>query len=316
MSAAPASSKPVGMIGLGRTGLPVATNLLARGHQVLGYRRTDAGDLARAGGTMARCPREVAERCDVILSVLPSPAALEDVMSGPDGLLAALGPRHTVIELSSYPLAVKETYRRMLAERGATLLDGEISGTPAMTAARAAVILLAGDKAACEAMLPVCKDATDHAQYVGEFGAATKLKLVANHLVAVHTVAAAEALLLVERAGLDVQLAIEVLGLGAGSSTMFKQRAGRMAARQFVDPAPGPVSMLSAYLQPIHDLGDSAQVPTPLFDIAHQVFRRALDGGRGEHDIGCVIDLLDEHAAAGGSSRSTRSTESPERNRR
>jgi 3-hydroxyisobutyrate dehydrogenase len=300
----------LGMIGLGRTGLPVATNLLARGHQVLGYRRTDTGDLARAGGTMARRPREIAEQCEVILSVLPSPAALEEVMSGPDGLLAALGPQHTVIELSSYPLAVKERYRRMLAERGATLIDGEISGTPAMTAARAAVILLAGDQAACEAVRPICQDATDHAQYVGDFGAATKLKLVANHLVAVHTVAAAEALLLVERGGLDVKLAIEVLGLGAGSSTMWKQRAGRMAARQFTDPAPGPVGMLEGYLQPIRDLGDSARAPTPLFDVAHQVFRRALANGRAEHDIGCVIDLLDEHAAAAGS------TESPERNRR
>jgi putative dehydrogenase len=120
---------------------------------------------------------------------------------------------------------------------------------------------------------------------------------VANHLVAVHTVAAAEALLLVERGGLDVKLAIEVLGLGAGSSTMFKQRAGRMAARQFVDPAPGPVGMLSAYLQPIADLGVEASVPTPLFDVAHQVFRRALEGGRSEHDIGCVIELLDDHAS-------------------
>jgi 3-hydroxyisobutyrate dehydrogenase len=133
--------------------------------------------------------------------------------------------------------------------------------------------------------------------YTGAFGAATKLKLVANHLVAVHTVAAAEALLLVERGGLDVKLAIEVLGLGAGSSTMFKQRAGRMAARQFVDPAPGPVAMLQAYLQPIHDLGDETSAPTPLFDVAHAIFRRALEAGRGAHDIGCVIELLDDHAA-------------------
>ena len=298
----------IGMIGLGRTGLPVATNLLARGHQVLGYRRTDTGDLARAGGAMARTPREVAEKADVILSVLPSPAALDDVMKGEpgrdNGLLAALGPRHTVVELSSYPLAVKEHYRRLCAERGATFLDGEISGTPAMTAARSAVILLAGDKTACESVIALCRDATDHATYVGDFGAATKLKLVANHLVAVHTVAAAEALLLVERGGLDVKLAIEVLGLGAGSSTMFKQRAGRMAARQFVDPAPGPVGMLEGYLQPIADLGDESRAPTPLFDIAHQVFRRALDAGRAEHDIGCVIELLDDHAESATHSRS------------
>ncbi len=91
------------------------------------------------------------------------------------------------MELSSYPLTVKERYRD----------------------------LLAGDQTACDAVLPLCRDATDHALYAGAFGAATKLKLVANLLVAVHTVAAAEAMLLVERAGLDVDLAIQVLGLGA-----------------------------------------------------------------------------------------------------
>ncbi|MEO7733175.1 MAG: NAD(P)-binding domain-containing protein, partial [Kofleriaceae bacterium] len=217
----------LGMVGLGRTGLPIAHNLIARGHEVIGYRRSASTELVRAGGRAASHPRELAA-ADVILSVLPSASALDDVMHGAHGLLAALEPRHTVIELSSYPLAVKERYRALLAERGATLLDGEISGTPAMTAARASVFMLAGERASCEAALAICRDATDHAMYAGAFGAATKLKLVANLLVAVHTVAAAEALLLVERAGLDVALAIDVLGLGAGSSTMFRARAPSM----------------------------------------------------------------------------------------
>jgi putative dehydrogenase len=280
----------LGVIGLGRTGLPIAKNLLARGHAVVGYRRGDASEFTSANGRLARAPREVAEAADVILSVLPSPSALDDVMAD---LLPALDPRHTIVELSSYPLAVKERYHALVAERGAHFLDGEISGTPAMTTARASVILLAGDKAACEAVLAACKDASDHAVYVGAFGSATKLKLVANLLVAIHTVAAAEAMLLVERAGLDVALAIDVLGLGAGSSTMWKQRAPSMAARRFVDPAPGPVSMLAAYLEPIRELADTSGAPSPLFAVAEQLFRSALADGRAHHDIGCVIDLLD-----------------------
>jgi L-threonate 2-dehydrogenase len=285
--------RTLGMIGLGRTGLPVALNLLARGNAVVGYRRSDASDLVRAGGRAAKHPREVADSAHVILSVLPSSTALDEVMTGDHGLLAGLGPQHTVVELSSYPPAVKERYRDLLAERGATFIDGEISGTPAMTASRASVFLLAGDKAKCDAALDICRDATDHAIYAGAFGSATKLKLVANLLVAVHTVAAAEALLLVERIGLDVPLAIDVLGLGAGSSTMFRARAGSMAARRFVDPAPGPVSMLSAYLPPIHALAKSAEAPVPLFSVAADLFRAALADGRGDQDIGCVIELLD-----------------------
>ena len=286
-------TRTLGMIGLGRTGLPLALNLLARGHEVVGYRRSSPAELVRAGGRAATQPREVAERAPVILSCLPSVTALQEVMSGENGLLAALGPQHIVIELSSYPLAVKERYRELLHERGARLVDGELSGTPAMTAARHSVIFVAGDRETCEAVLPLCRDATDHALYAGTFGAATKLKLVANLLVAIHTTAAAEAMLLAERAGLDVPLAIEVLGLGAGASTMLRQRAPSMVARRFVDPAPGPVSMLAAYLEPIRALADGAGAPLPLFSVAAALFEDAIAAGRAAEDIGCVIELLD-----------------------
>lgn len=282
----------VGVLGLGRTGLPIAKNLLARGHAVIGYRRSDVSAFVQAGGQAAGSAREVAEGARLILSVLPSPAALDDVMGGERGLLAALGPEHVVVELSSYPLAVKERYRDLLAARGAAFVDGEISGTPAMTAARKSVFLLAGEPAACEAAIAICRDATDFALPAGAFGAATKLKLVANLLVAVHTAAAAEALLLAERAGLDVGLAIKALGLGAGSSTMLLARADAMAARRFVDPAPGPVEMLSHYLGPIRELAERTEAPVPLFSVASRLFQSALADGRAHQDIGCVIDLL------------------------
>jgi 3-hydroxyisobutyrate dehydrogenase len=284
---------PLGMIGLGRTGLPIAVNLLGRGHAVVGYRRSDASALVAAGGQLAPSPRALGEAARVIFSVLPSPAALEEVMSGERGLLGALGRGHVVVELSSYPLPVKERYRDLVAARGAVLLDGEISGTPAMTAARKSVFLVAGARADADRVLPLLADATEHALYAGPFGAATKLKLVANLLVAVHTAAAAEALLLVERAGLDPLLATQVLGLGAASSTMLTARAASMTARRFVDPAPGPVAMLAHYLEPIATLAATSASPTPLFTTAAELFRRALAEGRAQQDIGCVIELLD-----------------------
>ncbi|HEX4422014.1 MAG TPA: NAD(P)-binding domain-containing protein [Kofleriaceae bacterium] len=278
----------VGVIGLGRTGLPVAANLVARGHQVIGFRRRAAGELAQIGGTLAAGPREVAERATTILLVLPSVAALDDVMTQ---ILPVLGAGHVVVALGSHPIADKQRHREHCAARGAVLLDGEISGTPAMTAARRAVVLIAGDPVAAEPVVALCRDASDHAHYVGAFGAATRLKLVANHLVAVHTAAAAEAMLLVERSGIDPALAIAVLGAGAGGSTMWSARAPSMAARQFVDPAPGPVGMLAHYLAPIEDLAGPTSLP--LFAAAAGLYRAALAQGRGDHDIACVIELLD-----------------------
>ena len=278
----------VGVIGLGRTGLPVAANLLARGHVVLGFRRNDPGELDKLGGRSLPSAAAVADSTNMIFTVLPSVEALDDVMQQ---ILPVLSASHTVTELGSHPLAVKERYRELCAAKGAVFLDGEISGTPAMTAARAAVFLIAGDAKRAEEVVALCKDASDHARYAGAFGAATKLKLIANHLVAVHTAAAAEAMLLVEKSGLDPALAIEVLGLGAGSSTMLKARAATMIARKFVDPAPGPVSMLHHYLAPIDDLRGDQQLP--LFEAAAQLLRDALANGRKDQDIACVIELLD-----------------------
>jgi L-threonate 2-dehydrogenase len=274
----------IGIVGLGRTGLPIAANLRARGHAVLGYRRTVADELA---GDRATSLREIAERCRLILTVLPK-AALAGVIAE---LAPHVGADHTIIELGSHPLADKQAAASALT---ATFIDGEVSGTPAMTAARTAVILLAGPRAACDAALPILRDASDHAYYVGELGAATKLKLIANHLVAVHTAAAAEAMLLVESSGIDPQLAIEVLGLGAGGSTMWRARAPSMHARAFVDPAPGPVGMLAAYLAPIDELAATAGVPVRLFSAAAELYRTALANGRAHHDIGCVIELIDQ----------------------
>jgi putative dehydrogenase len=278
----------IGVIGLGRTGLPVAANLLARGHIVLGFRRNDPGQLAKLGGKAQPSARAVADATNMILTILPSVEALDEVMTQ---ILPVLTPSHTIAELGSHPLAVKQRYRELCEARGAVFLDGEISGTPGMVASRAAVFLIAGDPKRSEEVVALCKDASDHARYVGAFGSATKLKLIANHLVAVHTAAAAEAMLLVEKSGLDPALAIEVLGLGAGSSTMFKARAANMSARKFVDPAPGPVGMLHHYLAPIDELRGDQQLP--LFEAAASLLRTALANGRRDQDIACVIDLLD-----------------------
>ncbi|MFT3695550.1 MAG: NAD-binding protein [Kofleriaceae bacterium] len=270
------------MIGLGRTGLPIATNLIGRGHEVIGYRRHMTPEFT---GIPATNVREVA-RAKTIFTILPSVEALDDVMTE----LVPVLDGHTIVELGSHPIAAKEKWRDALASRGSHFLDGEISGTPPMTAARTAVLLVAGDERAAIPLIELCKDASDHVRYAGAFGGATKLKLVANHLVAVHTVAAAEAMLLVKESGLDPKLAIEVLGLGAGSSTMLKMRAPMMANRAF-EPAAGPVGMLSHYLSPIDELAGDLQLP--LFEAAAELFRKALATGRRDQDIGCVIELLD-----------------------
>ena len=157
-SAAPgkwrASEEPmetVGFVGVGKIGLPISENLIKSGYRVLGYRREPTWwNSRRLGGIPARSPADIGAQADIVFSCLPSSEALDEVVQGPQGLAASARPGQIVIELGSHPLPDKERQIAPLAAKGAVFLDGEVSGTPGMVAARKAVIYLAGDEAAAK----------------------------------------------------------------------------------------------------------------------------------------------------------------------
>src|SRR5262249_54478178 len=140
----------VGMVGVGKIGLPISQNLINSGYRVLGYRRSQMTEFEKIGGIPARSPAEVAGEADMVFSCLPSSEALEEVVQGQKGLVHAVRPGQIVVELGSHPLPVKRAQIVPLAQKGAIFIDGEVSGTPGMVAQRKGVIYLAGDTAACE----------------------------------------------------------------------------------------------------------------------------------------------------------------------
>jgi len=216
----------VGVIGLGTMGGTMARHLLGAGYRVCG-RDIAPGCVdafARAGGRPASSPAEVADAADVIILSLPSVAAFDEVTGGPDGLAGAARPGHVLIETSTLPLEVKQRAHRVLGQRGAALLDCPVSGTGAQMRTKDVVIYASGDPAAVERARPVL-GAVSRAQFdVGEFGNGSRLKFVANLLVAVHNAAAAEALLLAQRSGLDLEATLRALTPGAGTSRMLEVR--------------------------------------------------------------------------------------------
>ncbi|AQV94155.1 NAD(P)-dependent oxidoreductase [Cupriavidus necator] len=287
----------VGMIGIGQLGLPIASNLLQAGLPVVGYRRSDRAQFVGLGGVALDSPREVAGQADVILLCLPGEAACLEVLEGEGGgLLSALRPGQLVVELGTYARAFKLAQARKIEDTGARVLECEVSGSPPMVAARKAALLLGGDDDACAAGRAVL-DAISPLQFrIGRYGDAVNMKLIANHLVAVHTLAAAEAMQLAIRAGFDPHRAAEVIGHGAGASTMFNIRAPLMAARRFT-PALGAFQTLDKYIDFASSLAAELGCATPLLDTAMPYFKRALAAGMEHEDIAAVIKLLEAESA-------------------
>jgi 3-hydroxyisobutyrate dehydrogenase len=228
---------------------------------------------------------------DIVFCCLPSSEALDEVMQGDKGLVRTARPGQIVVELGSHPVPVKERQIGPLAAKGATFIDGEMSGTPGMVEQRKGVVYLAGDPEACKKVERVVKDFADTCLYFGAFGAASKVKLVNNLLVALNIAATAEAMALGLKAGVDVDLMIKAIASGSGGSTQFGIRAPWMAERRFF-PAQGTVPQLQHYFDMIGDLADTLGVATPMLDRAAGLYRLFIDMGLGEHDVAAMVDVV------------------------
>jgi 3-hydroxyisobutyrate dehydrogenase len=282
----------IGFIGVGKIGLPICENLIKSGYRVLGYRRSSLADFEKIGGVPAKSPADIGAQTDIVFSCVATTEAMDEVVNGPNGLMRSARPGQIVVELGSHPVPEKQKHVATLAGKGAAYLDGEVSGTPGMAAARKAVIYLAGDEKACKTIEPVVKGFADLCLYLGPFGSATNVKLINNMLVAINIAAAAEAVALGIKAGVDLPLMIKAIANGSGGSTQFGIRAPWMAERRF-KPVQGSPALLSHYFEKIEELADTVGSATPLFDRATEVFQHASDIGVAEdNDCAVMVDVV------------------------
>jgi 3-hydroxyisobutyrate dehydrogenase len=282
----------IGFVGVGKIGLPISENLIKSGYRVLGYRRGSLADFEKVGGVAAKSPADIGAQANIVLSCVPSVEAMDQVVNGPQGLIHSARPGQIIVELGSHPVPDKQKHVAALASKGAAYIDGEVSGTPGMVAARKAVIYLGGDADACKRVEPVIKGFADMCLYFGPFGAATKVKLVNNLLVAINIAATAEAMALGLKAGVDVDLMIKAIASGSGGSTQFGIRAPWMAQRKF-QPVQGQAGLLFHYFHMIKDWADETGTATPLLDRAVELYQRCVDMGLGEsHDVAVMIDVI------------------------
>jgi L-threonate 2-dehydrogenase len=289
-----ALSARVGVIGLGIMGSALSSNLVGAGFSTFGYDVLERRrrELAAVGGHAARSAQEVAKRAPIVITSLPSSAALLEVAAE---LAKAKQPEQIVVETSTLPIAIKEQARKLLAVRGITLLDCPLSGTGAQARTKDLAVYASGQRRAYRRCVPVFDGFARTHFFLGPFGVGSKMKFLANLLVAIHNVSTAEALVLGMKAGLDPATMVRVLGDGAGSSRMLQIR-GPMMARNAYRDATMKVSVWQKDMRIITDFARELDCPTPLFAAASSIYNAAMAQGFAEADTASVCAVLERLA--------------------
>jgi 3-hydroxyisobutyrate dehydrogenase/glyoxylate/succinic semialdehyde reductase len=222
------------------------------------------------------------------MTSLPSPAAVIDVA----GIIAKAAPSPRIVaELSTLTIADKQRFEAILNKAGHIALDCPLSGTGAQAAVRDLVVYASGDSKAIAECAVLFADFAKQTADLGAFGNGSKMKFIANHLVAIHNVASAEAMVLAERAGLDPRAVVDMVSPGAGGSRMFQLRAPMMVERVY-EPATMKVSIWKKDMAIIAEFAEQVGCATPMFTLTQPVYTEAMAMGLGDQDTAAVFEVL------------------------
>lgn len=282
----------VGVVGLGLLGGAIATRLLSAGHAVVGHDIVPdcVERLVALGGIAAKSAAEVAAGAEVVCTVLPSLAAVEQAILDADGVLAGAPAGLTLCQMSTISPALTERLAAESAARGCVFLDCPISGTSGMVAQGQGAIFVGGERSAYERWRPLLESILPSAVHVGTAGQAMLLKLVANLLVALNSASVAEALTMAQRGGLDLGMVVDVLKTGAATSRMLDVRGPLMVRGEF--PAQMKLDLFMKDLHLIQQAAGTVGARLPLTDVAERLYAAAQAAGHGGEDLAVVITEL------------------------
>ena len=284
----------VGIVGLGIMGGSFAKNLAAKGWHVVGFDTDPARcrAMAKLGVEIAKSAAAVAAKTPTILTSLPSPKALDLTAKA---IAAAKLPRRIVVEMSTFTIADKAAAERILHEAGHVMLDTPVSGTGAQAAVGDLVFYASGDSKSIAKLMPMFADFGRKAYDLGAFGNGSKMKFVANHLVAINNVASAEAMVLGMKAGLDPQVIFETVKSGAGNSRIFELRAPMMVANDY-NRQTMKMSVWQKDMKVIGEFAKEMHCPTPMFDTTLPIYATAMKTGLEDQDTAAVCAVMEQMA--------------------
>jgi L-threonate 2-dehydrogenase len=288
------SKGAVGIVGLGIMGGAFAENLVAAGWRVVGYDIDPARRraMARAGVEIASDAKSLAAAVPTIITSLPKPSALDQTVAA---IVAARVPPRVIVEASTFRMEDKAKAERALRKAGHVLLDCPVSGTGSQAKTKDLVIYASGDSKAIGKLRPMFGGFSRAVHDLGAFGNGSRMKYVANLLVAINNVATAEAMVLGLKSGLDPKTVFEMVASGAGNSRVFELRAPMMVKDRY-DDATMKVSVWQKDMAVIGDYATKLDCPTPLFSATLPIYAAAMSGGHAAQDTAAVCAVLEAMA--------------------
>ncbi len=287
----------VGFIGLGRMGLPMCYRLLQAGFDLTVHNRSQdkvqriSQDGARPAGTTA----EVTQDAEILLACLPDVAAVEEVFLGKGGVIENARPGQILVDHSTVGINTSRACAEAAEKKGALFLDAPISGGTERATDGTLTIMAGGPQQAYDQALPVFNALGATVRRIGPTGTGTTVKLINQLLVGIHSVAAAEAMLLGAKSGADPELVFEVLNSGWAQSFMLSRNAPVMLDRDFE----GVRTQINVFLKDlglVEELAHELNTPTPAGDMAFKLLKEAVRQGLGEMDAAAVVLPLEAKA--------------------
>ena len=289
------SLEPVGLIGLGRMGLPMAERLKATGREVHVYRRRDTPNIERWRGDGGALVDTIAGLADCRTVILSLPTT-DDVRSVAWTLLDALQPGALILDTSTIHPAGARAFAALAQQRGLAWLDAPVSGGPAGAAAGTLAVMVGGAESDFARARPLLEDLGKTIVHFGDSGSGLVCKLANNTLLAVSAVATCEALVLVTQAGLDARRVLDVLSASSGYNKFMDTRGKVLAQTGTFGPAQFTVNMLLKDLRVALDACADIGFTPDTLRTALSAFERAVEAGLGEQDFSAILRVVEARA--------------------
>ncbi len=288
--------KTIGFIGLGIMGKPMSKNLLKAGYVVSVYNRSEAAvnELVQCGAKKCASPRDVAEKADTIITMLPNSPEVKEVVLGERGLIETMRPKSMLIDMSSIdPLVTREIASR-LAEKDIRMMDAPVSGGEPKAIAGTLSIMVGCNSEDFDEFLPVLKALGSSVVRCGEIGAGNVTKLANQIIVAANIAAVSEALVLAAKAGVNPELVFQAIRGGLAGSAALEAKAPLMMDRNF---APG--FRINLHIKDLNNVLNAAKgvaAPTPLTEDVIKMMLSLREKGIGDEDHGALVKFYENLA--------------------